>query len=201
MKPYDGFKAQKNEGAFLDVPPAGLYTAVIKKARYVEADGEKWKRDRIELFVDIAEGDYKDRYMALFTNQKEKWGEDAKYKGLVTLSIPVNEDEPWKKKNFEHNVWAVEDSNSNFRFNWDKLPNVDDFNGKTVGLNIRQRLYTYNGKDRESTEIGRFESVQDIKAGRCKVLKANDKRQKRDDADSTDGSSFTDVSKSVDVPW
>lgn len=200
MKPYDGFKAQKNEGSFLDVPPAGLYTAVIKKARYVEADGEKWNRDRIELFVDISEGDYKDRYMALFTDQKEKWGDDAKYKGLVTLVLPVNEDEPWKKKNFEHNVWAIEDSNSSFRFNWDKLPNVDDFNGKAVGLNIRQRLYTYNGKDRESTEIGRFESIQDIKAGRCKVLRANDKREKKNE-DSTDGSSFTDVSKSVDVPW
>lgn len=202
MKPYDGFKAQKNEGAFLDVPPVGIYEAVIKKARYVKADGDRWNRDRIELFIDISSGDYKDRYMELFNDQKEKWGDDVQYKGLVTLVIPTNDDEPWKKRSFEHGVWTIIDSNDGFVFDWDKLPNVDNFNGKKVCINVRQRLYTYNGKNRETTEIGRLESVQDFKAGKCRTMQPRDNRQKKEDEEtSTDGSSFTDVSKDISVPW
>ena len=202
MKGYDGFQARKNESGFISVPPVGVYEGVIQKARYVVADGN-WDHDRIELFTDITEGEYKGRYMALFNDQKERFGDGASYKGLVTLVLPTNSDEDWKKRSFEHNVWAIQDSNVDFRFDWDRLPNVDNFNGKKICLNVRQRLYTYNGQDRETTEIARLESVKEFKAGKVRTMRPNDRRseESKQAEASTDGSAFTDVSATVSVPW
>lgn len=200
MKGYSGFQAQRNEGSYLTVPPVGAYEGVIQKARYIEGDANH--ADVIELFCDITDGEYKGRYMELFTDQKERFGDNVQYKGLYRLYVPTENDEAWKKKNFEHDIWAVEDSNHGFHFDWDKPESQLD--GKKICLNVRTRLYTYNGENRETTEIGRFESINDLKAGKVKELKQNDKREKKNDADnnaSTDSSSFTDVSASVPVPW
>ena len=199
MKIYGGFKAQKNEG-FLDVPPVGAYEAVIQKARFVKADGDKVQKDQFELFIDITEGDYKGRYMELYNDQKEKWGDKASYKGMFRIVIPAEDDELWKKKSFEHGIWAINDSND-FEIDFDKEPVADQMNGKKICINVRKRMYTYNGKDKETTEIGRLESMKDYKAGKVKEMNPNDRRSNESKEDSTDGSSFTDVSKSVDVPW
>lgn len=202
MKPsYSGFKAQKNESGFLDVPPVGIYEAVVKKARFVKED-ENHFRPMIEMFMEITEGEYKDRYLTLFNDQREKWGDNVTYKGMFRLVFPSEADEMWRKKVFEHNVWAFQDSNAGFEWDWDKDPIEDQLNGKKVCINVRQRLYTYNGKNRETTEIGRLESIKDFKAGRCKPMNPNDRRTNEAKAEeSTDGSDFTDVSKAVDVPW
>lgn len=202
MKGYDGYQAKKNEG-YLSVPPVGVYKAVIQKARFVAADGDKQQRDVIELFMDITEGEYKGRYMEIFNDQKERFGE-VSYKGLYRLTIPKNEDEAWRKSKFEHDIWCVEECNAGFHWDWDK--DESQLNGKKVCINLRTRLYTYNGKNYETTEIGRFESIKDFEAGKCKTLKVNDRRsdEAKNAAEaqaSTDGSSFTEVTAEVAVPW
>ena len=83
-----------------------------------------------------------------------------------------------------------------------------DVTGKKVGISIRKRLYTGQDKDgnpvdRETIEIGKFETVDDVRNGKCKLLRDRDTRKKKNSSsdDSTDGSGFTDVSSSVSVPW
>ena len=83
-----------------------------------------------------------------------------------------------------------------YTWDWDEKK----LKGKKVGINVRKRLYTFNDKDRETTEIGRFETVDDVRNGKCKPMKERDQRTKREE-DSTDGSEFTDVSSDVSVPW
>ena len=196
MKPsYQGFKAQQNSG-FLEVPPVGQYVAKILNARLVPADGDKQQRDVIELFIDIIEGDYKGRYMELYNDQKERFGDNVVYKGLYRLTPPVEGDEDWKIRNFEGALWCVEQSNAGYHWDWEESKLKD----KLVGINVRKRLYTYNGGDRETTEIGKFETVDDVRNGKCKDMKPNDRRS----SDSkSDDQNFTDVSadKSVNVPW
>ena len=198
MKPsYSGFEAKK-AGGFTELPPVGAYVAEIQAARFVE--GENGQRDRIELFMDIVEGEYANRFHDVYEDQKERFGDDAKYKAIFRLIPPVEGDEDWRKRTFEGNLWCVQESNPGYTWDWDEKK----LKGKKVGISLRKRLYTFNGKNRETIEIGRFETVDDVRNGKCKPMRDRDQRTNRDSVestDNTDGAEFMDVSKEVSVPW
>ena len=200
MKPsYEGFEAKKT-GAFLGLPPVGAYVAEIREVRFVEADGDKQQRDVIELMIEIVEGEYKGRYMDVYNEQKERNAEKARYRGVFRLTPPVDGDEDWRKRVFEGNLWCVEQSNPGYSWDWDEKK----LKGKKVGISVRKRLYNYtNNKgevvDAETTEIGKFETVNDVRNGKCKPMKDRDQRTHKAE---TDGQNFTEVSTSeVSVPW
>lgn len=198
MKPtYKGYEAKENKG-FLDVPPVGAYEAQILNVRYIPADDESnfMHRDYIELFLDITEGEYKGRYMELWQSQKEKFGEKASYKGTFRLVPPVDGDDPWRRSAFEGALWCVEQSNDGYHWDWEEK----NLAKKKVGINLRKRLYTFGGKNRETTEIGKLEAISDVKNGKCRPMNARDNRTNKE-PDSTDGQEFTEVSQTVDVPW
>ena len=197
MKPtYKGFEAKKSNG-FLELPPVGAYVAEIKQVRLVEADGKQQTRDVIELMIDIVEGEYSNRYMDFFTEQRERFGDTIKFKGIFRLTPPVEGDEDWRKRSFEGNLWCVEQSNPGYTWDWDETK----LKGKKVGISVRKRLYTFNGQDRETTEIGRFETVDDVRNGKVKPMRDRDQRTSKSDGGSADPSGFTDVSKEMNVPW
>ena len=201
MKPtYNGFEAKANKGAYLDVPPVGAYVAEIQDVRFVPADGNKQQRDAIELMIEITEGEYKNRYHDLYKDQDEKWG-NAKYRGTFSLYPPAENDEDWRKRVFEGNLWCVEQSNNGYKWDWDEKK----LKGKAVGINIRKKLYTYTKRkdnteetvEAETTEIAKFETVDDVKNGKCRMLKERDTRHY-----ATSEQNFTPVdSASVSVPW
>jgi hypothetical protein len=201
MKPsYKGFEAKRSNG-FVELPPAGAYVAEIKNVRFIEANfSENRERDVIELMMEIAEGEYAGRYMACYQDQKERYGDNTKYKGVFRLVSPKEDDEDWRKRTFEGNLWCVEQSNPGYTWDWDEKK----LKGKKVGISVRNRLYVYDDKERSTTEIGRFETVDDVRNGKVKPMKDRDQRGNisAGSTDSTDGNGFTDVSStSVDVPW
>lgn len=195
MKPsYSGFEAKKS-GGFTELPPPGVYVAEIQNVRYVPADMKQQTRDAIEMMIEITEGDYKNRYHEVYEDRKERFGDSVKYKGVFRLNPPVDGDEDWRKRQFEGNLWCVEQSNPGYSWDWDEK----QLKGKKIGINIRKRLYTWNGEDREDTEIGKFETVDDVKAGRCKPMK---ERNTRRNNTANETPQFTEVeSAKVDVPW
>lgn len=188
---YEGFEAKKS-GGFIDLPPVGAYIGEIQAVREAEQNG----RPVIELFMEITEGEYANRFHEVYEDQKERFGDSAKYKGIFRLVPYMKGDEEWRRSTFEGNLWAVEQSNSGYSWDWDEKK----LKGKKVGISIRKRLYNYNGKDRETTEIGRLESIEEVKAGKVKPMKDRDTR-KNVSEESTDGGEFTDVSNEVSVPW
>ena len=194
MKPIKGFEAKKR-GGYPVLPPKGAYVAEIKQATYVEGDGYS---DRIECMVEITEGEFVGRYTEVWNDQKERFGDNVQFKGIVRLYVPADGDENYDSmmNRLQANLWCVEESNPGYKWGWDEKT----LKGKKVGINVRKYLYTYNGQDRETTEIAQFETIEDVRAGKCKELRDRDKRKKQEE-DSTDGSEFTDVSKNVDVPW
>lgn len=204
MKPsYQGFEAKKT-GGFIELPPPGAYVAEIKEVRFAAADGNGQTRDSIDLMIEITEGEYKGRYMEVYNDQKERFGDTVKYKGIFRLVAPLEDDEDWRKRSFASNLWCVQESNGknekgeyNYEWDWDEKK----LKGKKVGISVRKRIYNFNGKDRETTEIGKFETIDDVRNGKCKPMKDRDTRQNKSEADSTDGSSFADVSREVSVPW
>ena len=186
----------KKRGDYLTLPPVGAYVAEIKNARIVKAEKDQ-KYDSLEMMVDITEGEYAGRFTALWNDQKERFG-DSKYKGIFRLYCPNEESEEWVDRKFGNNLWCVQESNKPYE--WDN--DEKKLKGKKVGINLRKRIYNYNGQDRETVEIGQFETVEDVKNGKCKTLRDRDTRKNKGSEDSTDGSGFTDVSKTEpDVPW
>lgn len=208
MKPsYSNFEAKKASN-FIELPPVGAYVAEILNVEFIDHNDKEKNpyndpHDKIELYLDITEGEYKGRFMEVWKNQKERFGDDAKYKGIFRLTSPIEGDEDWRKRAFESNLWCVQESNSGYAWDWDE----SKLKGKKVGINLRKRLYDYRNNagevvTGETVEIGKFETVDDVKKGKCRLMRDNDRRQiKSETADSTDGSNFTDVSKAVDVPW
>lgn len=196
MKPsYQGFEAKKTSN-FVELPSVGAYVAEIKAVRLLEKGEGNVQRDTIELLLDIVEGDCKGRYTEVYNDQKERYGDSAQYKGRFRLVPPIDGDEDWKKRTFEGNLWCVEQSNPGYKWDWDEKKLA----GKKVGISVRKRLYTYNDKDRETTEIGKFETVDDVRNGKCKPMKDRDNRTVGS-SNNTDGSGFTEVSAEVQVPW
>ena len=185
---YKGFEAKKS-GGFTDLPVAGVYVGEIQAVRF--GAGEDGQRDRIECFMEITEGEYANRFHEVYEDQKERFGDDAKYKGIFRLVCPSEDDEDWRKRTFEGNLWCVQQSNPGYAWDWDEKK----LKGKKVGINIRKRLYTYNGKNRETVEIARFETILDVKAGKCRPVKDRDTRSVAENEPN-----FTEVSD-VDVPW
>lgn len=195
MKPtYQGFEAKKN-GGYLELPPVGAYVAKITAVRVLKPGEENVRRETIEVMLEIAEGDYKGRYTEVWNSQKERF-DKPQYKGRFRLVPPVDGDEDWRKRAFEGNLWCVEQSNHGYTWDWDEKK----LTGKLVGISVRRYLYTYNDKDRETTEIGKFETVDDVRNGKCKPMKDRDNRTVGS-SNSTDGSGFTEVSAEVQVPW
>ena len=194
MKPsYTGFEAKKT-GGYMDLPPVGAYEAEIQAVKFIE--GKDGYRDKIECYMEITEGEYAGRFNEVWKDQQERFGK-AYYKGIFNLICPTNDDEDWRVNAFQGNLWCVQESNPGYKWDWDEKK----LKGKKVGINIRKRLYTYNGKHRETIEIGQFETIADVKAGKCKPMKPRDQRKPIEEEDSTDGSEFTEVSGEVDVPW
>lgn len=198
MKPtYKGFEAKKSSG-FTELPPVGAYVGEIQAVHIIDFFG----KEAIEVMIEITEGEYKNRFHEVWEEQKERFGDNVQYRGLFRLIPPADGDKEFVKTAFEGNLWCVEKDNPPYRWDWDE----NKLKGKKVGFSIRKYLYTGKTKDgnpidRESVEIGRFELIDDVKAGRCKTMNPRDRRKNPEEAASTDGNEFTDVSKEVSVPW
>lgn len=191
MKPtYSGYEAKKSSG-FAQLPPVGAYVAEIQGVRTEESYDKT--RDVIILMVEITEGDYKGQYHKVYEEQKNSFGDNVKYRGTFKLTPYIDGDEAWVKQRFEGNLWCVEQSNPGYRWDWDETK----LKGKKIGINVRKNLYTGRNGDRETTEIGQLETVDDVKNGRCRTMKDRDSRQKNHSSSVSSG--YTEAE--VDVPF
>ena len=175
-------------------PPPGVYVGTILQVRVVDADGQKVMRDKIEVMVEITEGEYKGRFTDYYKDQESRLGKDkAKFRGVFSLIPPVDGDEDWRFRAFEGNIWCVEESNPGYHFrkpdgSWDE----QGLAGKAIGINIRNRLYNYTGSDEtvkegKTIEIARFETVENVRSGKAKPAKDRDAREYKDDTASVPG--------------
>ena len=190
MKPtYNGFEAKKNVG-FAQLPPVGAYVAEIQGVK--TEDSYDHSRENIVCMVEITEGEFAGQYHKVFEEQKNSFGGEVKYKGVLRLSPPIEGDESWVKSRFEGNLWCVEQSNPGYHWDWDETK----LKGKKIGINVRKCIYTGNdGKEKETTEIAQFETISDVKEGNCRKLK--DRVQKK----KNDSQNYTDVTTEVEVPF
>ena len=164
MKPISGFKSEAPATSY-PMLPKGLYTVSIKA---VKIDGVE-PDQRLIIRTEITEGEYAGYYTKRYQNDSANSSGrfEVKYKGDYAIQIP-NQANPkrqhydWDMRSFNGSIWAIEDSNPGYHWDWNEQGLV----GKTVGINVRQG--SFNGIP--YTTIGRLESTRMMKEGKCKLM-------------------------------
>ena len=205
MKPtYEDFQAKKRGGVFL--PPVGQYIGEIQGVRLEPSYSDD--REVIICMVEITEGEYKNQYHKVFEDQKERFGDNVKYRGTFKLTPYKPGDELWIKNRWEENLNCIQESNPGYKWDWDETK----LKGKKIGLNIRENNYIgkNDGKPHTTTEVGQFEIVSDVRAGTCRDMRPRGKKQTESSSENDEpvsGNSFTpvelctDVTGKVEVPF
>lgn len=146
--------------------PAGGYIAVIVGAKvkeYKAANGSTF--EKLEVAVDIAEGEFKDYYQREFNMQQT---EDKKWKGVIRQFVPSDdgsEKDMRTKQYFKALIEAVEDSNDGYHWDWDERK----LKGKKVGLLLRNEEWEFNGKTGWKAQPFKLVSVDKIRDGKFRV--------------------------------
>lgn len=165
MKAYSGYEA-RNSSPRPECLPAGVYPAVIVGAKVEDTQyGQK-----LVLALDVTEGEHKGHYQNLFDYDTKNGNFTPKWKGTIRLTVPTgdgSEKDGWSKRTFEGAMWAIEQSNPGYHWDWNEV----GLKGKAVGINVRNKEWEFNDLSGWTTEIGRLESIPELLAGRVKVMK------------------------------
>lgn len=161
MKPYNGYTPERKSAR--EILPAGGYVAKIMDVKELPYE---WG-SVLAISFDIAEGDMRDFFAA---DYRSNTAEDKKWRGVYRLTVPKDdgsEKDGWTKNTFNGAMWAIEDSNPGYHWNWDETT----LKGKTVGVIFRNKEWEMNGNTGWTTECGMLESANNIREGKYKPLK------------------------------
>jgi hypothetical protein len=92
-------------------------------------------------------------------------------------------------------MWAIEQSNPGYTWDWDEKK----LKGKKIGVIYRNREWEYNGNTGWTTEAGGSESVENIRAGKFKMLK--DKPLKNKSASSASATDYEEAGSEEELPF
>jgi len=174
MKQFDFKKERGYSGR--ETLPVGGYVCQITGARVDEND---WGSKLIVAF-DVAEGEYAGIFQRDYQNNTN---DNKKWRGTFRLNVPKDdgtERDAWSKRAFGNFIWAVENSNPGYVWAWDEK----SLKGKKVGMIFRNEEWSMNGRSGWSTKAGGVDSVDNIRAGKFRLLA--DKPMKNKPVDSYD---------------
>ena len=189
MKAFSGLKVERASSR--EILPAGGYVARIMGCKEQEYT---WGSVLVFSF-DIAEGNYKDFFA---TDYKNNPSEDKRWRGTYRLNIPKDdgsEKDGWTKKTFGGAIWAIEDSNTGYHWDW----NEGELKNKMVGVIFRNREWEMNGKTGWTTECCSLESIDNIRNNTYRTPKDRPLNNKVP-ASARPIESFTEVSDD-DLPF
>ena len=196
MIQYNGMKSQVR-GGFVRQLPAGPYVA---KVLSVQVEG-KAPAQRLEVYLDIAEGEFKDFWMKKYRAQKEKETPDRKvsYKGIMRVWVPNEQN---KSRDFDKDVVSFNDMigrfvASNPGFEWDG--EETKLAGKLIGISVQED--SFNGY--QFTRPVRFEIVDDVRSGKVATLppKQQDDQPDPTPAPAVDQRSGMQMVNTEQLPW
>lgn len=181
IRKYNGAKAEKRTAR--EPIPAGGYVAKI-----LNAEVQNYScGDMLVLSFDVCEGPmagFFRRDYAANTNEDKKW------RGTYRVSIPKDDSskkDEWSKQTMNEMIWAFEDSNPGFSWDWDETA----LKGKLVGVLFRDKQWEFKGREGWTTECSALEGVNNIRQGNFKTPKA--KPLKKKEPEFSADSAFTDL--------
>ena len=158
---YNGAKAEKAIGGA--ALPAGGYVAKIESARVEEYS---WGTVLV-VALDVAEGEHAGHFRKQFADNPDV---NKKWKGTCRLTVP-NENSKYfaaEKRSFNNFIFALEQSNSGYTFDWDERK----LKGKLFGALYRNKEFIANdGKKITTTECGGCTDIHSIRDGSFTPLK------------------------------
>lgn len=161
IKQFEGYAPKANKAR--ETLPAGGYVARIMDAKVIDYG----YGDVLLIAFDISEGEYKGFFQRDFDNQNQ---EDKKWRGTYRLNIPKDdgsEKDGWAKNTFNGVMFAIEDSNSGYSWNWDEK----SLKGKTIGVLYRNKEWEFDGRSGWTTECCTMITAQDVRDGKFKMPK------------------------------
>ena len=190
MRAFKGYEAKKQGGA-REILPAGGYVAKILNAEEKRYD---WG-DVLLISFDISEGEHSGFFNK---DYQENTNEDKKWRGTYRLNIPKDdgsEKDGWTKNAFGGAMWAIEESNQGYTWNWDEK----SLKGKTVGVLFRNKEWEMNGNTGWTTECCKLASADDIRNGKFRMPK--DKPLKKKQSNASDFVPNVEVDDGEKLPW
>ena len=162
MRQFADFKPEKPSSG-RETLPAGGYVCKIISAKVEKND---WG-ETLMIAHDVSEGDYAGIFKRDYDNNER---EDKKWRGTFRINLPNDdgtEQDNWKKRKFNTFIWSVEQSNPGYTWAWDEKT----LKGKGVGLIYRNKEWEMNGRTGWTTEAAASDSVENIRAGKFRMLK------------------------------
>ena len=161
MKPYSGAKAERISNETL---PAGGYISCILDARMEEVNYGDHMGAKLKIDFDIVDGPYAhffDRQFAASTFDDKRW------KGTIRLDYPDESSKYFEsaKRRFNNFIYAVEQSNPGYTWNWDET----GLKRMKIGTIFGNKEWEFNGKTGWSSVCAALCSIQDIREGNYKV--------------------------------
>lgn len=202
---YSGDFESRKDVAISNLP-AGVYVGKVLGAK-VEIQSISGKDvERLVFQLDVAEGEFKDHYKNIYEASKGGMY-PAKFKGIFRVTIPQAGDqyEAMNKRILQGVAWALEDSNSGYKWDFDETK----LKGLSIGFSVRDADYLVEDSDGirkvTSTEICRFESVKEVKAGTVKPPKKRElkeaQKQKLDQYNASTHADYAEVEADEELPF
>lgn len=168
MKPIANWDKVKPAAERVQLPKGG-YVVKILDSKLVEFpdknDPSVVAFSKLELSIDITEGEYKDYYANDYRAQNM---EDKRWKGVLRMYVPKDdgsEKDEWTKSSFKAMTDAVEESNAGYHWDW----NEAGLKGKIVGCLFRSEEWDYNGSQGWATRPFKLIPANLIREGKYKV--------------------------------
>lgn len=165
MKAFKDFDKVQAAGTPRAKLPAGGYVGKVIGAKVVEYNGRNGVFERLEIALDITEGEYAGYYKNDFDNNTN---EDRKWRGVCRLYVPTDDGsdkDEITKRIFKGMVVAFEESNSSFHWDWDE----SKLKGLTVGMLVRDKEYDIEGRRGFAPEIFKLVDVDYIRKGKFEI--------------------------------
>ena len=127
MKAYNGFKAQKATSGFPELPVGGYVCKIMSAKVDQNTYGEQ-----LIIAYDVAEGEHTGFWKKAYDSDTRT---DKKWAGVCYIRVPNDNGEAWTRKAFENFIYAVEESNPGYHWDW----NEKGLKGKAVGIIIGEK--------------------------------------------------------------
>lgn len=176
--------------------PKGGYVCKIMNAKVVTHDGQNGSFEKLEIALDIAEGEFKEFYRNDFAQSPDV---DRKWRGVLRLYLPKDDGsdkDEWTKSRLKATTDAIEESNPGYHWDWDETK----LQGKTVGAIFRREEYDFNGRQGFSTRCFKFVPAENIRQGKFKAPEDKLLNKKAGSFSSADFEEIPEVSD-ADFPF